>query len=485
MCPYHAPVQSEARRARFDRPIDAAWVAVACLVPVIVGLISRMGATDLAYHLRAGDQILHGSLPRVDTYTFSVYGQPLTDQQWGAQGLLELFYRAGGWPTLAAVQGTLVGATFSLVYLAARRSGAAPRPAALLTLAGFLVAVPGLAMRPQLLALPLFSALLWAVAGRESHPRRLWLAPVLTAACVNIHGSFPLFIVVLGLAWLDDRRRRSPNAGQTFNITLVAWGATLLNPFGLKVWTYVYDLSTNPVIRNTISEWAPTTLASLPGWLTVLSAMAVAGALIVRRRPVPWTSLLTLAIFFLLALSAQRAIVWWGLVFPVVMAGILAIDAEDRKPAGPSRDGSLPAKVVIAALVLGVLALAPWFRGSSSRTFLGAAPSGLSDAARQLPAGSRLMVHQPWGSWFEFSIPDDPVFVDSRIEIIPEDVWKDYGEVGFAGAGWKDVLNRHEVDVIVAATDWDLLPYLRADTAEWQVLYEDDEGVLFQRVGTT
>ena len=95
------------------------------------------------------------------------------------------------------------------------------------------------------------------------------------------------------------------------------------------------------------------------------------------------------------------------------------------------------------------------------------------------------MVHQPWGSWFEFSVPDDPVFVDSRIEIIPEDVWKDYGEVGFAGAGWQDVLNRREVDVIVAAADWDLLPYLRADTAEWEVLYEDDDGVLFQRVGTT
>ena len=38
-----------------------------------------MGATDLAYHLRAGDQILHGTLPRVDTYTFSVNGQPWTD----------------------------------------------------------------------------------------------------------------------------------------------------------------------------------------------------------------------------------------------------------------------------------------------------------------------------------------------------------------------------------------------------------------------
>jgi hypothetical protein len=300
--------------------------------------------------------------------------------------------------------------------------------------------------------------------------------------CVNAHGSFPLFLAILGLAWLEDRRRASPGARRTLAVTVVASAATFLNPFGAGVWTYVAELSTNPVIRNTISEWAPTTLASLPGWLTVLSGLAVAGILIVRRRPVAWTALVTLAGFFLLALSAQRAIVWWGLVAPVAMAGILsedspAIERADR----PVTESSLPARVIVAALVLGVVALAPWFRGSSYQTFLGAAPPGLTDAVRQLPAGSRLMVHQPWGSWFEFAVPDDPVFVDSRIEIIPEDVWKEYGEVGFAGAGWKDVLDGQRVDAIVASTDWELLDTLRRDTVEWRVAYEDADGVLFVR----
>jgi hypothetical protein len=476
-------VPREARSSRFERPIDAAWVAIACLVPVIVGLISRMGATDLAYHLRAGNEILHGSIPRFDTYTFSVRGDPWTDQQWGAQAVMDLVFKAGGWPTLAAVQGLLVGATFGLVYLAARSSGAAARSASLLTLMGFLVAVPGLAMRPQLLALPLFGALLWVVAGRESHPRRLWIAPLLTTVCANMHGSFPLFIVVLVLAWLDDRRRGSPTAERTLIVTLIASVATLVNPFGVGVWTYVVELSTNPVIRNTISEWAPTTLASLPGWLTVLSALAVAGILISRRRPLPWTSLITLAAFFLLALSAQRAIVWWGLIAPVVMAGIFADDRVGEEP--PQRahaESSLPAKGIVAALALGVIVLAPWLRGSSYETFLGAAPPGLTEAVRGLPSGSRLMVHQPWGSWFEFAVPDDPVFVDSRIEILPEAIWKDYGEVGFAGAGWKEVLERWDVDAIVAAPNWELLPYLRSDPAEWRVVYDGEDGTLFQRV---
>ena len=44
-----------------------------------------MSTVDLTYHVRLGEQILHGSLPRVDTFTFSAPGGTWTDQQWLAQ----------------------------------------------------------------------------------------------------------------------------------------------------------------------------------------------------------------------------------------------------------------------------------------------------------------------------------------------------------------------------------------------------------------
>ncbi len=444
-----------------------------------------MGAIDLAYHLRAGEDVLSGHIPRVDTYTFTVAGQPWLDQQWAAQGIFAAIYRLGGWPMLEAAQALLVGITFFLVYVAARNGGARVRSASLLTLGGFLVASPGLGMRPQLLALPLFAALLWVTAGRAAHPGRLWLAPVFAAMAANLHGSFTLFPLIVGLAWLEDRRTRSPQARRTLLIAAVTAAATLVNPFGLRAWTYAYELSSNPVIRKTISEWAPTTIATVPGWFAIGSALAVVVYLVRRTRPTPWTALLTLGLFFLLALSAQRAIVWWGMVTPIVLAALLrpteAADAEasnasDRKPSS-----AIPAYTIIGVLVAGVLVLAPWWRGSTYDKFLAAAPPGLTEAARDnLAPGTRTLVHQPWGSWFEFALPDIPVFVDSRIEIVPKDIWHDYGEVGFAGSDWKEVLDRWDVQAIVAEADWDLLPTLKSDP-DWRLVYEDDDGGLFVR----
>jgi len=487
-----APVAARPGR----RPIDLAWASLTALVPAIVTLVGKMGAVDLAYHVRTGDMILSsGSIPRVDTFTFTVYGRPWLDQQWLAQVVFAWFFRYGGWATLAALQATLVAATFFPIYLACRAAGAQPRTASLLTIGGFVVASPALAMRPQLLALPLFAMTLWVLAGRAAHPGRLWLVPVFTALCSNVHGSFALFPLVVGIAWLDDLRTRSPLRWRTFTVGALSLLATLVNPFGPRVWSYAYDLSTNPVIRKTISEWAPVSLAQISGWFMVGSGLLVAGYFARRTRPVPWIALLTLAVFFVLAMAAQRAMVWWGLVTPVVMAGVLteraaahhdpadAIDAGPERAGGAPREPALPAIAIIATMLIGILILLPWWRGPGFQPYLNAAPPGLTKAVQGLPPGTRLFAHQPWGSWFEYAAPDVPVYVDSRIEIVPAQIWKDYSQVGFAGADWRQVLQRYDVQAIVAASTWPLIPDLEADP-EWRVAYRDDDGVLLVRRGS-
>jgi len=466
------------------RPIDRAWTSLTFLVPAVVTLLSRMGATDLAYHVRAGQGILDShSLPRFDTYTFSVAGQPWLDQQWLAQIVFAVAHRRGGWAGIAALQAFLAGLSFWVLFRACRARCSSTRPAALLTLAGFLIAAPTLAMRPQLLALPLFAGTLWVVAVRQRRPQALWLVPVFGAVCANLHGSFTLLPVLVGLAWLDDVRRHSPAARRTLLVTLVTLAATLLNPFGLGAWTYAFDLSTNPIIRETISEWAPVTLATVPGWFMIGSGVAVAVFFARRREPPTWTDIITLLVFFFLAMAAQRAIVWWALVAPTVVAAYLP-ERFRTAVRGSSRgtESAIPAYGIMGALLAFIIVLLPWWRGNTFDRQLSAAPPGLTEAVlNDLPPGSRLFVHQPWGSWFEYAAPSMTVFVDSRIEIVPRDIWVDYGKVGFAQAGWRDVLGTWQPDAIVAdKEEWDLIPFLRADP-DWRVAYEDGDGVLFVR----
>ena len=100
---------------------------LAVAIPTIGILAMSMSTVDLTYHVRLGEQILHGTFPRVDTFTFSALGTAWTDQQWLAQVILALAHRADGWNTVVILRGLLTAATFALVFAACRRSGASVR----------------------------------------------------------------------------------------------------------------------------------------------------------------------------------------------------------------------------------------------------------------------------------------------------------------------------------------------------------------------
>jgi len=473
------------RRSRWPT-IDTAWAVIGVLVPVIVTFFTRTLAIDLAYQVRAGMQMLDTHrLLDIDTFTFTVGGQPWLNQQWGAQVLLGATYDIAGWPAAIVLRGVLIGGIATFLYLACRARGVAPRTAALLTIAGWLSGIEIFGqLRPQLFALLLFSLCLWALATRHEHPGRIWIVPIAVVPWANLHGSFPLALVLLGFAWIEDRRAEPRLARTLILATAAAFAATFVNPYGARVWTYIWDLSTNPIVSKQVSEWKPPTIQSWTGGFFFASLLAVAAFFARRGRPVGWIPLLELGAFALLALQAGRGVAWWSLYAPVVVAGVLA-DPE-RRPATRA-DRSPMNAIVIATLCLLTLLAIPTRFGTEPVTggpaFMLFAPQHLLDAARPYaPPGTHVYTSQVYASWTEFSEPDLPVMVDSRIEIFPTDVWDDYFTVTNGGADWRAVLDRWDVNVVIAHPEQsaELIPLIQSDPG-WREVFHDREGSVFVR----
>ncbi len=185
--------------------LDRLWVALAIALPTLVALLVPLPAVDLAYQVRAGDEILRtGALPAVDSYTFTIAGAPWTDQQWLAQVILAAVHQVGGWELLAVLRAALVVSITGLLVAASIARGAAPRTGAVLSLLAFLLLAPALALRPQLFGIVIFVALLLLTALRHRRPSMFLGAPLLVVLWANVHGSFVLAPLLLGYAWLDD-----------------------------------------------------------------------------------------------------------------------------------------------------------------------------------------------------------------------------------------------------------------------------------------
>ena len=480
---------------RLDRP----WLLLALVLPAVVALLVPLPAVDLAYQVRSGEQILRtGVIPTADTFTFTIAGARWTDQQWLAQGLLALGYRAGGWELLAVLRAVLVSAIGGLLVVAALARGASIRTASLLSLLAFMLAAPALALRPQLFAIVVFAGLVALVSGRGRYPRAYLFAPLLVAVWANLHGSFVLAPVLLGYAWLDDMARGRPRR-RSLAVLVAGIAATLVNPYGIGVWAYAVGIGANPVIAGRVSEWQRTTPLTVSGALFFGSAALAAVIAWWGRRRMAWPDAVLLVTMAALGAWAVRGLAWWPAGALLVVAGALGSSPSSAEtapsssaapssasPAPPTRDRARrppPLTGVVAALlVVIVVAALPWWRPADlltgRRGLLTYAPAGLAAALRGDAAdGTRVFVPQVWGSWFEWAVPEAAYFADARFELFGDDVWADLDVIGGGGTPAALVLDRRRVEIVVLPAGW------TGPGDGWSPVYADADGQILVRTG--
>lgn len=474
--------------ARRGISLEATWGALAVLVPVAVTAAIPTQALDLAYQLRAGAEMLASrDLMRTDTFTYTVHGGPWLNQQWGAQILLASAHPGDGWLGLALLRVIAVAVTMFLVFRSCRLRGVGVRTAAGMTVAAWFVAATTIAqLRPQTFAIVLFAFTAWLVVSRSRGSRRLWLVPLIVVVWANVHGSFPLALVWLGVAAIDDLAdRRRADALRTIAVGAVSTVAMAVNPFGLEVVTYVADLVTDPVVSERIGEWGVPSLRSLTGLLFWASLVGVTLLVARRRARLSPGALVGLAIIAILAIVAVRGVVWWALAVPILVSpAMVTRDAvREERPSDRSAIGLAILTVLVGLTVFGVVRGARVDPGTGAPAMLSFAPGHLVDALRDaVPVGSRVFASQLHASWAEYAADGYLYAVDSRIELFPDRTWREYFAISEGRMGWDSALARAEVEAVLLDPSQaaGLLVRIR-DDPRWRLVLETDEGAVFVR----
>ena len=459
------------------------WLFLAVALPVLAAVLAPLSSVDLAYQLRAGGEIIdRRAIPSVDTWTFTAAGLPWVDQQWGAQVVLAAVYRLAGWTGLVVLRAALTGVLVAATLVAARRRGCDTRIAAILTLIAFVVAAPAMALRPQLFGMVCFALTLLLVAERFRTPRALWLVPVIVMAWANLHGSFVLAPIILGLTWIEDLYERRDSARSTLLVAAVSVAAACLTPFGPAVWTYAVGLTSNAGVTARTTEWQPTSLRDPTGLLFFASVAAVIVVIARGGRRISWPTLLWLGVFAAIGAFAQRGIAWWP--FAAVaspLATYLPAPTRAIAPGSPRFNA-----VVAAAVLFATVALLPAWRPVDTRTgvpvaVLTDAPPGITETLRGVARpGDRILNPQIWGSWFEFALPDALVSVDSRIEFFPATVWADLERVSAGIGDWAGRLRSWGVSIVVVTAD-DTGLRDRLGVLGWRPIHSDEDGTVLVR----
>jgi hypothetical protein len=278
---------------------------VAFLLPVLLlfaglrGVRSLLGDGDTGWHVRIGEWILaHGQVPWQDMFSYTKPGQPFFAREWlwdvGAAWLHQRWGLAG--VVLASL--LVIAFTTVLLYrLVYQRCG---NPLVSIVLTG--VAAAGASVhwlaRPHLftmLLMVVFLTLLERV--REGRTGWLWTLPILMILWTNLHGGFPIGIVIVGAygagellraAVARDSAERLASLRAAGPYLAAAAGCvltSLVNPYGYQLHVHLLEYLRDPFQLKYIQEFRSADFHSPPAmFLEIMLILGLGAAIWYGRR---------------------------------------------------------------------------------------------------------------------------------------------------------------------------------------------------------
>ena len=244
-----------------------------------------------------------------------------------------------------------------------------PLLGAIAAVLGLGVACWGITATPVLFVAPLF-ALLILCGVLASRSERVWalplawvLLPGVAALWANLDIS--AFLPALLALWFAvDASVASAHSPRNARLgwlasCVISIAALMANPRGAAIYEHLWTVNTLYPGMNDMSGWAHVVpMMSIAGaLLTAGVVLCVSAYALTRTRPALSDALL-FVVLLALAISQQRAMLWFGLAMPVMLAPALSkLPGLERLPGAP--EARWKRGVIAAALLLAMLPLQP------------------------------------------------------------------------------------------------------------------------------
>jgi hypothetical protein len=454
----------------------------------IVACLDRQFQTDFWLHLARGCEVVaSGDWIRFDHFTLIARGATVRDASWLSGVFYCRLFAAGGIDLVQTVNAAVLAGSIWLLMRICRREGASWRGAGAAGVVTFLVAWQTFLIRPQTFSILLF-VLLYGLLTDGRRGGLLIAAPLILVVWANVHGSFVVGLMLIGV-YCAAAACQGWAAGEAANLRdllgclLLSAAATLINPYGWRIYEYAIELTARVSSRH-IEEWMPPPVTQWIGLALIGSVLLTAALFILARRRPTARELLLIVFFFLPAMHSARMVIWWGIVIaPMIASCITAMERDTAPAATPSGPAG-----VFCGLLLGLCLLSlpmmerfnPLFGSIRSPHRL---ETDIDAAAGQMAGEGGIFTRIEWGQYLDWRLgPVNRLFMDAHIELADDAGWRQYGDVTVAAPGWQEVLDRRGVRYLLldAAYHARLLDAVER-SGDWREAFHSGQVLLFVR----
>ena len=476
---------------------------------------------DIGWHIRNGEHILSThAVPRADYFSYTMAGRPWYAWEWLYDVLIAGIHAVARLNGVVLFSALAVALTFTLLFrLAFKASGNLPVAFGLTFLAGAASSIHLMA-RPHVLTW--LSTLIW-FRLLDSHSRgerrSVFLLPILMVLWVNMHGGFLVGLALLVLfagadlwtvistASSELRAAAQERARRLALVLLLSLGATLITPYGYRLYAHLFGYLSNRFLMDNISEFLSPDFHLLQVKAFALLLIIAFVAIAINPRRTTGRDLLLVAFAAWIGLYAARSLPIASILLTLTLApmlgeGLKALK-EQKELAAWLRRGmekvegfssrtvameELFNRHVLAAVAAGLITVIACSAKADSLKTMHFDDQHLPVQAAGYMAAHNIRDHfyspDSWSGYLIYRLyPQIHVMLDDRHDFYGEAFLRDCLKVWHVGYGWQQMLDTYDVQWVVIPADSSLSNTLKIASG-WTVIHDDHTAIIFERTAS-
>ncbi len=328
----------------------------------------------------------------------------------------------------------------------------------------------------------------------------------------NLHCGFVLGLIVLLLFAFTQTLSLTHFESKRNVWLMLALGtlSTLINPWGIELWIYLFKLFTSPV-GSRVEELQPLSFFELFGQtysLYVVFALATIALLVIAfiklraNRPLPILlfSCVAVAMVLVMGIGARRLIPFacilgvfeWTLILSIIFSRTKpdeALAAREEKRSGILIPIMLPLAFIVT--IFGTWWESGLFKLQLPQFSYGFPPP--YEAIRYLQYANRNALESErirgqglndpqFGDMMIYYLgKDSRVFIDTRFDVYPDKIVFDFLTMANCQSGWEKLLDEYKIAWIFLPQHTQLATYARNHPEQWTTVYTDDTALVSRR----
>ncbi len=488
---------------------------------------------DFGWHLKTGELILERGVPKIDWYSFTMPDFPWTDHEWLTDVLIYKIYSSFGFQALLLLFLAIVSLSF-VILIKPENFWFYLLPVGF----GFFAIFGFLGIRPQIITV-FFIAVLWKILIEFLEGKKLgqliYFVPLLFIIWANLHGGFfsGLFILflfifleffkktnffkkIISLSLFQQQNFKEQPVKKTLLLCVIlvlSFLATLINPYGIRIYEEVFRTIGDPFLRFHIAEWLPLFFGGYFSVFIVCYLALFLGLLIPLRKKIEFSKLALVGVFLIFSFLSQRHFFIFTILTVPVFAEILILFQKEIKPERVKILFSGFGKWIILFFIFALLfsGFYPITKGLLKKDV---SPFSLEESIpflKTLPLSENLFNDYGWGGYLIWKLPERKLFIDGRMPSWRKDgqfVFGDYIKISKAEEGFQELLDKYDIKIMLLRKEmkeakvenwlskflekqnW-LLKTLGLEPSKnlyqelinsgWQTIYEDKTAIVLKR----